>query len=177
MKWAVERLEQKRRQQASEHPLLREAGTLLSELTDGRYSAIELEGARGETLVVRNGEGVILPIAALSAGTRDQVYFALRLAGIVHHVRDVGGRGWPVILDDVLVHFDDARAKAGLRALRRLASETGLQVILFTHHAHVAELAEAIAAEPGAASAARISIHRLETSPCSRRRRWSRPCP
>ena len=165
VKWAVERLEQKRRQQASEHPLLREAGTLLSELTDGRYSAIELEGARGETLVVRNGEGVILPIAALSAGTRDQVYFALRLAGIVHHVRDVGGRGWPVILDDVLVHFDDARAKAGLRALRRLASETGLQVILFTHHAHVAELAEAIAAEPGAASAARISIHRLETSP------------
>ena len=46
----------------------------------------------------------------------------------------------PVILDDVLMAFDDARTGAALRALRDLSRKT--QVLVFTHHAHQAAIAE-----------------------------------
>jgi uncharacterized protein YhaN len=45
----------------------------------------------------------------------------------------------PVILDDVLMAFDDARATATLRALELLSHKT--QVLLFTHHQHHVALA------------------------------------
>ncbi len=41
--------------------------------------------------------------------------------------------------DDLLVNFDDRRAKAALRVLADFAAVT--QVILFTHHGHIAEMA------------------------------------
>jgi uncharacterized protein YhaN len=46
----------------------------------------------------------------------------------------------PMILDDLLVHFDDARATHALGAMAKLAERS--QVLLFTHHAHVVELAK-----------------------------------
>jgi uncharacterized protein YhaN len=43
------------------------------------------------------------------------------------------------VLDDVIVHFDDERAKAALSVLAEVADK--MQVLLFTHHAHVVSLA------------------------------------
>jgi len=48
----------------------------------------------------------------------------------------------PFIADDILVNFDDARAKATLKALATLAEKN--QVILFTHHAQIVDTANAI---------------------------------
>ena len=45
----------------------------------------------------------------------------------------------PLVVDDILVHFDDDRARAALAVLGEAASK--MQVILFTHHARVCELA------------------------------------
>jgi uncharacterized protein YhaN len=78
-------------------------------------------------------------LAALSDGAADQLYLALRLAYLRHYLG--ANPAQPVILDDVLVNFDDDRATAALAELARLAGRT--QVILFTHHAHLAELARA----------------------------------
>jgi uncharacterized protein YhaN len=50
----------------------------------------------------------------------------------------------PVILDDVLMAFDDKRADAALRALRDLSKKT--QVLVFTHHAHHVRLAQKVLA-------------------------------
>ena len=51
----------------------------------------------------------------------------------------------PFVADDILVHFDDARAKATLDLLATFGEKN--QVLLFTHHESVrdaaAELAEA----------------------------------
>lgn len=59
----------------------------------------------------------------------------------------------PLLLDDLFVHFDDDRTKAGLVVLDGLADTT--QVLLFTHHARVAEqAAEVIASD-------RVTIHQL----------------
>jgi len=46
----------------------------------------------------------------------------------------------PLILDDLLVHFDDERALSALTALRDFSQRS--QVLLFTHHAHLVQLAE-----------------------------------
>ena len=51
-------------------------------------------------------------VEGLSDGTRDQLYLALRLAAIEHHVETVSP--CPVILDDILINSDDARASAAL---------------------------------------------------------------
>jgi uncharacterized protein YhaN len=46
----------------------------------------------------------------------------------------------PFIADDLLVNFDDRRAKAAIRVLADFGKIT--QVILFTHHGHIADMAE-----------------------------------
>ena len=79
-------------------------------------------------------------VVGLSDGTRDQLFLALRLAGIERHLQD--REPVPLIIDDILVNFDDARARSTLQCLAELATKT--QVLLFTHHQHVVDLAKAV---------------------------------
>jgi uncharacterized protein YhaN len=52
----------------------------------------------------------------------------------------------PLVADDLFINFDDARAAAGFRVLGQLAGKT--QILFFTHHAHLVELArEAVSAD------------------------------
>jgi uncharacterized protein YhaN len=125
----------RRRQQG---PLLARAGALFAALTEGRYERLEAEAAADGTLVLtalRPG-GLHCPADRLSEGTRDQLFLALRLAAIET------GETLPFVADDLLAGFDDARARA---ALRTLAEFGATQVILFTHHEHLAALAEPLA--------------------------------
>jgi DNA repair protein SbcC/Rad50 len=68
---------------------------------------------------------------------QDQLFLALRLAHVANHC--ALSEACPVILDDVLMAFDDARATAAMKALSELAETT--QVLLFTHHKHHVDLA------------------------------------
>ena len=70
----------------------------------------------------------------------DQLFLALRLAGIEQHLAD--REPMPLIIDDVLVNFDDRRAAATLRCIAELSKQT--QVLLFTHHHHLVELARTV---------------------------------
>jgi uncharacterized protein YhaN len=45
----------------------------------------------------------------------------------------------PFIADDLFINFDDKRAAAGFRVLGELAKKT--QVLFFTHHEHLLEVA------------------------------------
>lgn len=122
-------------------PLLDHAGQLLDRLTDGRWVALraETDGAARRLRVVRADNTPCEP-AELSEGTADQVFFALRLAAVVelHNDRQAAGDiALPLVLDDVLMAFDETRVKSALGILASLAP--GLQVIVFTHHEHVVE--------------------------------------
>jgi uncharacterized protein YhaN len=81
-------------------------------------------------------------VERLSEGTRDQLYLALRMAAVEAHAE--GAEPLPFIADDLLASFDEVRAGAALERLATLGDR--VQTILFTHHAHVAELA---ARQPG----------------------------
>ena len=72
----------------------------------------------------------------LSEGTADQLYLALRLAAIDLHLEN--HPAIPLILDDLLMTFDDARTRALLPVLQELSRKT--QILIFTHHSHLKEL-------------------------------------
>lgn len=104
-----------------------EAGELLAVLTDGKYPTVLLQPDMG--LSVRADDAMVMrPAAAMSCGTADQMYLALRLA----MVRCLLPEDVPLVLDDALVNFDDRRARAAVDLLRNLAKKR--QVILFTCH-------------------------------------------
>ena len=76
-------------------------------------------------LSVREADGQVMrPAAAMSCGTADQMYLALRLA----MCRRLLPPDAPMVLDDALVNFDPARTRAALRVLR----EEPRQILLFT---------------------------------------------
>ncbi len=94
---------------------------------------------RGHPVLVgiRSGGGEQVAVTGLSDGTADQLYLALRLAGIEQYL-DVS-EPLPFVVDDILLRFDDERSMATLKILAALAART--QVIFFTHHQHMVELA------------------------------------
>lgn len=124
---------------AQQGPLLQAAGRHFAALTGGRYVRLGVdEDAGGRLLLVAvRDEGTECPVEALSEGARDQLYLALRTATIEAHA--ASAEPLPFIADDLLVHFDDMRAAAAITLLAKLGRTT--QVILFTHHDHIAALA------------------------------------
>jgi uncharacterized protein YhaN len=72
----------------------------------------------------------------MSEGNCDQLYLALRLAALERYLD--AHEPIPLILDDLLITFDDERTKAILPLLSELSNRT--QIFLFTHHLHLLEL-------------------------------------
>ncbi len=133
-------IERFRRQQQG--PLLARAGQIFARLTEGRYDRLGLDEEDGKAIVTAcRPDGTECQADRLSEGTLDQLYLALRLAALEGDARVT--EPLPFIGDDLLVNFDDRRAKAALRVLAEFAAVT--QVILFTHHGHIAELAAGLA--------------------------------
>ena len=127
----------RREQQA---PLLAAAGALFASLTQGRYESLDIKEAEDQKMIVvgLRPDGTACPADRLSEGTRDQLYLALRLAGIRTHAAQA--EPLPFIADDLLASFDDIRAKATLNVLAEFGEVT--QTILFTHHGHIADMAD-----------------------------------
>ncbi|MFC3126902.1 AAA family ATPase [Pseudoroseomonas globiformis] len=129
-------------QQAGDDATLRRIGAVFATLTDGAYPAVtSREDDRGvaHLMIGRRHPAETLAVDALSEGTRDQLFLALRLVAIEDHAAH--STPLPFLGDDILQSFDDARAAAAFRALHRFSETT--QVILLTHHRHLAELARA----------------------------------
>lgn len=119
-------------------PILTRASELFSRLTLGRHSGLTSDFGNDDkpVLVAIRANGERVHVEGLSDGTCDQLYLALRLAAIEHHVRTVAP--CPVIFDDLLIHSDDTRASAALQVIGEVAKST--QVLFFTHHKRLAEL-------------------------------------
>ncbi len=104
---------------------------VISGVTDQKYQDLKID----EKLEVKVGlNGAYVQLERLSAGTIDQVYFALRMA-----VADLllGKDEVPLLLDDSFALYDDQRVKA---ALTEIAGRK--QTLLFTCHKREQELLE-----------------------------------
>ncbi len=143
VKLASNVLEREVERYRNEHqaPLLKRASNLFTRLTLHRYRQLKVEYDDGDqpVLAALLGGQTSVRMNGLSDGARDQLYLALRVASIERYCQSRSAV--PLILDDVLIHFDDARAQAALEVLAELGAHT--QVLFFTHHARMVELARA----------------------------------
>ena len=132
---AIERYREKH-----QDPILRRASELFAELTSGSFQSLlgQLDEKGQPVLVgVRGESGERVGVEGMSEGTADQLYLALRLASLERYLEEKPPV--PLIVDDLLITFDNDRAAAALKVLANVARST--QVLFFTHHEHLVELA------------------------------------
>ncbi len=127
----------------------RALGRYAAELTAERYRAMPLDG--GLPAEMERQDGLRLPFALLSGGTRALFALALRLA-----MADafLGGEEGFLVLDDPLVDLDPERQQRAAAVLARFAGtpggQPGRQVLLFTcHPAHADRFPQARRIELG----------------------------
>jgi uncharacterized protein YhaN len=148
-----------RYRQEKQGPLLTRASGLFTTLTLGRFSRlmVDYEGNKPTLAALRNDGETVVPVDGMSEGTLDQLYLALRIAAVEDAVRN--GVRLPFLADDLFINFDDERAAAGFKVLAELARST--QVLFFTHHEHLAQVAER------ALSPAKVSVCGLQRQDAS----------
>ena len=109
--------------------LAQKAADYMDYLTSGRYDELVL--ARDLSAKARSADDPTpRDTAYLSAGTADLLYLSVRLA--LCELTCPTDDPCPLVLDDTLVNFDDARARRAMALFREIAQHR--QVILFTCH-------------------------------------------
>lgn len=129
-------------------PMLEGTSAFFQTLTQGTFAGVSAQWDDRDQpqLVALRPDGEAVPTTGLSEGTADQLYLSLRLAAIDLHLQNHAAI--PLILDDLLMTFDDARTKALLPVLTRLSEKT--QILIFTHHEHLTGLVDG-----------KVSLHRI----------------
>ena len=100
----------------------------LAAMTEGRYSAVNVDTAHFEVSLLGPDRPDLVPLELLSHGTRDQVALLLRLA--LAEVLSGGGEPVPLLLDEPLLSADPQRRATALRFLWNLSVTN--QVVLST---------------------------------------------
>jgi uncharacterized protein YhaN len=138
-------------------PIVGHASELFARLTLGRYPRLRVDYNDKDALVLKcvDESERAVEVDSLSDGARDQLYLALRLASL--RLFAERSEPMPLLLDDVLIHFDDERARAALELLGEFSQLT--QVLFFTHHGRIAELARRAIPKD------RLCEHRLDPEP------------
>ncbi|MDB4943727.1 MAG: double-strand break repair Rad50 ATPase, partial [Labilithrix sp.] len=133
-------------------PLLTKASELFARLTLGHFEGVRAGYDDKDKAALRCvRRGVEVDVAGLSEGTRDQLHLGLRLASLLRYAELADPM--PLVLDDLLVQFDDERSQAALTVIGEVAGH--MQVLFFTHHARMVDLARA------AIPAASLTVHEL----------------
>jgi uncharacterized protein YhaN len=128
--------EVERYREQNQGPVLKRANVLFPRLTLGRFRGLRV-GVEERQIVLLRDSGQEVPVEGLSEGTRYQLYLALRIASLERYLER--NPPLPLVLDDILIHFDDDRAQAALGVLGELAER--MQILFFTHHARDLTLA------------------------------------
>jgi uncharacterized protein YhaN len=151
LRTAIERYRAK-----NQGPVLERASALFAELTAGSFAGLraDYDDSGAAVLVGVRPDGRAVGLPAMSDGTADQLYLALRLASLEKYLAEK--EPLPFIVDDILIRFDDERSVATLKVLAQLSQRT--QVIFFTHHEHLVDLAKRHLRD------GRLFVHRLERS-------------
>lgn len=127
-------------------PMVSAASSFFSLMTGGAYERLVTDESEDRpVLCAQRTGGTRIRIEEMSEGTADQLYLALRLAAL--ELRRSSHPQMPLVLDDVLITSDDERAANILRALAQFA-ENG-QVMIFTHHRHLIDVAHSALGDQG----------------------------
>lgn len=122
-------------------PLLERAGHLFATLTGRSFESlrVDFDDRDQAHLIGVRPDGATVPVPGMSTGTADQLYLALRIASLTDYLDQAPSL--PFVADDLFINFDDGRAAEGFRVLGQLGTAT--QVLFFTHHEHLVNIARA----------------------------------
>ena len=109
--------------------VIRAAENIFSRVTRGRYKRI-FKPLDKDEILIDNESGQRRGVVEMSRGTREQLYLAMRLGLIEEYEKR--SEPLPVIMDDVLVNFDDERALSLMKILKDFAATR--QVIVLSCH-------------------------------------------
>ena len=120
--------------------MLENANNVFKTITCGNFLNLisQPNGKGGDQLIAINKEGMSKQATEMSTGTRTQLYLALRIAAYQEYCEH--RTPLPFVADDIMETFDDDRSAATLKVLHDMAKQG--QVIYFTHHRHMFELAK-----------------------------------
>lgn len=116
-------------QQQRQAPLLRTAGHHFSNFTLGRYPDVQRVPGE-ERIDIVDQSGLVKGTRGLSRGTAEQLYLAMRFALIDDHTQR--SEPMPVLMDDVMVNFDENRRRAVCESLLEISKSH--QVFVLTCH-------------------------------------------
>jgi len=126
----------------NQDPVLEIASGFFRKITRESFSGLRTDiDDHGKAILIGvRPDGSWIKVEGMSVGTRDQLYLALRLATLEWRLNF--SEPMPFIVDDILINFDDDRSGSTLEALANLAEKN--QIILFTHHRRVVEIARSL---------------------------------
>lgn len=110
---------------------------IVKSITDCRYEELKVD----ENFVLRTTDPYlkdIVPISVLSGGTVDQMYLALRIA-LVQTIEKKTEK-LPLIMDEILSQYDDARSLDTISLLKEISKER--QIVFFTCKSREIEMAK-----------------------------------
>jgi uncharacterized protein YhaN len=119
----------------SQPPALRRASEALSAITFSRYERVATSEDQRELVVLDSRNGW-MPASQLSRGTLEQLYFSVRV-GLADESAQRGPR-FPIIVDDVIDHFDPKRSHAMARQMVELSRRH--QIFVFTRRPETCDL-------------------------------------
>ncbi|MCJ7653864.1 MAG: hypothetical protein MUO97_00930 [Dehalococcoidia bacterium] len=111
-------------------------------ITDHAYSTIIIP-AGTKDFTIRDSYGKSKTVKEMSKGTKEQLYFAMRL-GLIS-VYEAEKEPMPIIMDDILVNFDDDRGPLAVEELAKFSKNR--QVIILTCHKNTLDLYESLGAK------------------------------
>ena len=137
----------RRYQDENQNPLITRASELFARIANTVANPIErisidYRNAAKPVPIGRRHDGSECGLEGLSEATRDQLFLSLRVAAIERFCQD--NEPLPFVADDLFMTSDEQRVLPLLQILTELSQTT--QVIAFTHHQHVVDIAKKMAA-------------------------------
>lgn len=109
--------------------VLKAARKVFSVITDGKYPQI-IKPIDNDEFRIETEGGDRKRVIEMSRGTREQLYLSMRLGLIEEY--ETRSEPLPIIMDDVLVNFDDPRKSRVIETLKDFAESR--QIIVLTCH-------------------------------------------
>lgn len=120
----------------------RKMSAVAAQITSGKYENLKVDN---ELLLkaLAPETGDVVPVSALSGGTIDQMYLAMRIA--LGDVISSTAERMPLVLDEVFSQYDDVRTRETVHYLKALAQDR--QILFFTCKTREVEMFEEICGE------------------------------
>ena len=144
---------QRKFEQERQPDVIRNTERFFRQITEERYKTVYSPLGENKILVSATNEDPKEP-SQLSRGTREQLYLSLRF-GLIQELTQ-HTESLPVVVDEVLVNFDQQRGLQAAIAFTKLAQS--IQVLAFTCHSWVVDLYREAADEIGVSAPDIIEI-------------------